>query len=106
MRASGEFEGSREFVGGRRSGARSSFTRARNAEASNVNGAPRRAWASTGSGKAESWARVRWKPSMGTMVAMEDVGVREREAWRLFKAVVMRVARVVLPVLGRISGEW
>lgn len=39
---------------------RTALTRARKERPSNVNSAPRRAWASMGLGRAESWARERW----------------------------------------------
>lgn len=42
------------------SGSRMDWIRERKEEPSNVNSAPRRACAWTGSGMAESWARVRW----------------------------------------------
>lgn len=42
------------------SGSRRRWMRERNAGPSNVNSAPRRAWACAGSGMADSWARVKW----------------------------------------------
>ncbi len=51
------------------SGCRSRRTSATKPSASKVKGAPRRACACSGSGIADSCARVRWKPSMGTTTA-------------------------------------
>ena len=74
-------------------------TRERKDEPSKVNSAPRRAWAWAGSGMAESWARERWYPSMGTKPAR---GVTEvlpfRLMWRELRRCVTFDASVVLPV--------
>ncbi len=63
---------------------------------SKVNSAPRRACAVAGSGMADSWARVRWYPSMGTKAAMGG-RLGNWEAWRVLRASVRRLESVVLP---------
>src|SRR5690242_8871358 len=77
-------------------GCRRAVTRSRKAVPSKVNSAPRRAWAVTGSDMAESWSRVRWKPSMGMKAAM-GCWSGWTEAWRALMAVVILCERVVFP---------
>lgn len=56
---------------------------------------------------AESWARVRWKPSMGRAVAISVTREAKGEsvAWRLLRRVAMIWERVVFPRRGKGKGR-
>ena len=80
-------------------GERISRTKERKEEPSNVNSAPRRACAWPGSGRAESWARERWYPSIGTKPARGGTEVLPfRLVWRELRRWMTVDASVVLPV--------
>jgi hypothetical protein len=72
-----------------------------------VKAAPRRAWAFSGFGRAESCARVRWKPSRGRKAAIVAWCRAGEDCWcRELRAETSFVARVVLPVNGMVSEFW
>jgi len=82
-----------------RMGERRDCTRERKEGPLKVKGAPRRANAVFGSGSAESWVRVRWKPSMGMNVESGDEFEVAGECvlCRALRRVERVEARVVFP---------
>ena len=90
-----------------RMGERRAWTRDRKDGPLKVKGAPRRAKAVLGSGSAESWVRVRGKPSMGMKVERGDE-LDVAGEWcvcRALRRVEMVEANVVFPGCCLVSKE-